>query len=220
MPIGWSSSGPRRGRGAAINGCPPGEGCIKENRPIPLAFWSPGPTLGFRDRSREPERAAGMPGRREGPWMNANLRNFALWVIIVLFLLALFTLFQNPGQRSGGSVDIPFSQFLSEVDQGRVRDVTIQGPEIQGHYNSTDSRSFSTYAPNDPTLVQKLYSKGVSITARPLQENVPWFVSLLVSWLPFIALIGVWIFLSRQMQGGAGKAMGFGKSRAKMLTEP
>src|SRR5437870_9480641 len=160
-----------------------------------------------------------MPVRREGPWMNANLRNFALWVIIVLFLLALFTLFQNPGQRSGGSVDIPFSQFLSEVDQGRVRDVTIQGPEIQGHYNSTDGRSFSTYAPNDPTLVQKLYSKGVQITARAPGDNVPWFVSLLVSWLPFIALIGVWIFLSRQMQGGAGKAMGFGKSRAKMLTE-
>ena len=73
--------------------------------------------------------------------------------------------------------------------------------------------------PNDPTLVQRLYGKGVTITARPLQDNVPWFVSLLVSWLPFIALIGVWIFLSRQMQGAGGKALGFGKSRAKLLTE-
>jgi cell division protease FtsH len=148
--------------------------------------------------------------------MNANLRNFALWVIIVLLLLALFTLFQNPGTRTT-SQDISFSQLLSEVDQGRVRDVVIQGPEIHGTF--ANGTSFQTYAPNDPGLVQKLYAKGVSITARPLTDNVPWFVSLLVSWLPFIALIGVWIFLSRQMQGGAGKAMGFGKSRAKLLAE-
>ena len=148
--------------------------------------------------------------------MNANLRNFALWVIIVLLLLALFTLFQNPGQRAS-SQDISFSQLLSEVDQSHVRDVVIQGQEIHGTF--TNGGSFQTYAPNDPTLVKRLYDGKVSITARPPGDNVPWFVGLLVSWLPFIALIGVWIFLSRQMQGGAGKAMGFGKSRAKMLTE-
>ena len=148
--------------------------------------------------------------------MNANLRNFALWVIIVLLLLALFTLFQNPGQRTS-SQDISFSQLLSEVDQNRVRDVVIQGPDIHGTF--TNGSSFQTYAPNDPTLVKRLYDGKVQITAKPPGDNVPWFVSLLVSWLPFIALIGVWIFLSRQMQGGAGKAMGFGKSRAKMLTE-
>src|SRR5216117_1334075 len=148
--------------------------------------------------------------------MNANLRNFALWVIIVLLLLALFTLFQNPGQRAS-SQDISFSQLLSEVDQGKVRDVVIQGPDIHGTF--TNGSTFQTYAPSDPTLVKRLYDGKVSITAKPPGDNVPWFVSLLVSWLPFIALIGVWIFLSRQMQGGAGKAMGFGKSRAKMLTE-
>ncbi|AND92127.1 cell division protease FtsH [Bradyrhizobium diazoefficiens] len=148
--------------------------------------------------------------------MNANLRNFALWVIIVLLLLALFTLFQNPGQRAS-SQDIAFSQLLSEVDRGNVRDVVIQGPDIHGTF--TNGSSFQTYAPNDPTLVKRLYDSKVQITAKPPGDNVPWFVSLLVSWLPFIALIGVWIFLSRQMQGGAGKAMGFGKSRAKMLTE-
>ncbi|MGA0563328.1 ATP-dependent zinc metalloprotease FtsH [Ancylobacter sp. VNQ12] len=148
--------------------------------------------------------------------MNANIRNFALWVIIVLLLLALFSLFQNPAQRQAAN-DISFSQLLTEVDQGRVRDVVIQGPEITGSF--TDGRSFQTYSPNDPSLVQRLYGKGVTITAKPLTDNVPWFVSLLISWLPFIALIGVWIFLSRQMQGGAGKAMGFGKSRAKLLTE-
>jgi len=148
--------------------------------------------------------------------MNANLRNFALWVIIVLLLLALFTLFQNPGQRAS-SQDITFSQLLTEVDQNHVRDVVIQGPEIHGTF--TNGSSFQTYAPNDPTLVSRLYNGKVSVTAKPPGDNVPWFVSLLVSWLPFVALIGVWIFLSRQMQGGAGKAMGFGKSRAKMLTE-
>jgi cell division protease FtsH len=148
--------------------------------------------------------------------MNANLRNFALWVIIVLLLLALFTLFQNPGQHAS-SQDISFSQLLTEVDQNHVRDVVIQGPEIHGTF--TNGSSFQTYAPNDPTLVSRLYNGKVQITAKPPGDNVPWFVSLLVSWLPFIALIGVWIFLSRQMQGGAGKAMGFGKSRAKMLTE-
>jgi cell division protease FtsH len=93
----------------------------------------------------------------------------------------------------------------------------IQGPEIHGTF--TNGSSFQTYAPNDPTLVKRLYDAKVNVTAKPPGDNVPWFVSLLVSWLPFIALIGVWIFLSRQMQGGAGKAMGFGKSRAKMLTE-
>ena len=148
--------------------------------------------------------------------MNANLRNFALWVIIVLLLLALFTLFQNPGQRAA-SQDISFSQLLTEVDQGRVRDVVIQGPDINGAF--TNGSTFHTYAPADPSLIKRLYDAKVSITAKPPGDNVPWFVSLLVSWLPFIALIGVWIFLSRQMQGGAGKAMGFGKSRAKMLTE-
>ena len=148
--------------------------------------------------------------------MNANLRNFALWVIIVLLLLALFTLFQNPGQRAA-SQDISFSQLLNEVEQGRVRDVLIQGPDIHGTF--TNGQSFQTYAPNDPSLVQRLYGKGVQITARPQGDSVPWFVSLLVSWLPFIALIGVWIFLSRQMQGAGGKALGFGKSRAKLLTE-
>ncbi|MCO5130686.1 MAG: ATP-dependent zinc metalloprotease FtsH [Xanthobacteraceae bacterium] len=148
--------------------------------------------------------------------MNANLRNFALWVIIVLLLLALFTLFQNPGQRTS-SQDIPFSQLLTEIDQNHVRDVVIQGPDISGTF--TNGATFHTYAPSDPTLIKRLYDAKVSITAKPPGDNVPWFVSLLVSWLPFIALIGVWVFLSRQMQGGAGKAMGFGKSRAKMLTE-
>ncbi len=82
-----------------------------------------------------------------------------------------------------------------------MRDVLIQGPEIHGTF--TDGRSFQTYAPSDPSLVQRLYNNGVSITARPQSDNVSWFVSPLISWLPFFALIGVCIFLSRQMQGFA-----------------
>ena len=134
--------------------------------------------------------------------MNVKLRNFALWVIIILLLVALFTLFQNPARRTTDQ-DISFSQFLNEVDQGRVRDVLIQGPEIHGTF--TDGRSFQTYAPSDPSLAQRLYGKGVSVTLRP-QQDVPWFVSLLVSWLPFIALVSVWIFLSRQMRSTRGKS--------------
>jgi cell division protease FtsH len=126
-----------------------------------------------------------------------NLRSFALWVIIVLLLLALFTLFQNPSQRNVG-MDISYSQFLGEVDAGRVRDVLIRGSEVLGTY--TDGRVFQTYVPyQDPNLISRLYGKGVTMSGQPMQDNVPWFVSLVMSWLPFIVLIVVWIVLSRQM---------------------
>ncbi len=148
--------------------------------------------------------------------MNPNVRNFSLWVIIFLLVVALVMLFQNPSQREA-SQQITFSQLLTEVDAGRVREVTISGPEISGHF--TDNRAFSTYAPNDPTLVSKLHGKGVSIAARAPQEGGSWLTTLLVNALPLIAFLGVWIFLSRQMQGAGGKAMGFGKSKAKLLTE-
>ena len=128
--------------------------------------------------------------------MSAQLRNFALWVIIVLLLLALFTLFQNPASRPAAP-DIPYSQFINEVEQGRVREVTIQGSEINGAF--IDGRRFQTYAPNDPSLLPRLIGKGVIVNAHAQQSEMPWFVSLLLSWLPFIVLIGVWIFLSRQM---------------------
>ena len=128
--------------------------------------------------------------------MNASLRNFALWIIIVLLLLALFTLFQNPRQRIAES-DISYSKFLAEVDSGKVREVIIQEREIHGTFN--DGRgSFQTYIPNDPTLVPRLNGKGVEITVRLLHDDVPWFVSLLMSWLPFIVLIIVWVMLSRR----------------------
>jgi cell division protease FtsH len=149
--------------------------------------------------------------------MNPNFRNFALWVIIFFLVVALVMLFQNPAQRQQ-TQDISFSELLNQVDQGRVRDVTIAGNDITGHYTN-DGRSFSTYAPNDPTLVQKLYTKNVAITARPPSEGNSWLVTLLVNGLPLFAFLAIYFFLARQMQGAGGKAMGFGKSKAKMLTE-
>ncbi|MCX7316663.1 MAG: ATP-dependent metallopeptidase FtsH/Yme1/Tma family protein [Hyphomicrobiales bacterium] len=148
--------------------------------------------------------------------MNPNVRNFALWAIIFLLVLALVTLFQNPSQRNA-SQDMGYGQFLSEVDSGRVASVVISGPDIHGVLS--DGRAFQTYAPNDPTLISRLSQKGVNFSAKPLTDGMPWFVALLVNWLPLVLFIAAWFFLSKQMQGANGKAMGFGKSKAKLLTE-
>ncbi|QGM46950.1 ATP-dependent zinc metalloprotease FtsH [Methylocystis heyeri] len=149
--------------------------------------------------------------------MNAHFRNLALWAIIGLLVVALVMLFQQPGQRTPIR-DISFSELLTQIDQGRVHDVTISGNEVTGHFS--DNRPFSTYVPNDPNLVSKLEAKNVQISARPLTDGNGWLMTLLLNGLPLIAFLGVWIFLSRQMQGGmGGRAMGFGKSKAKLLTE-
>ncbi len=143
-------------------------------------------------------------------------KNLALWVIIALLIFTLFNLFQgNPNK--GPYQNLAFSDFLGAVDSGDVRDVTIQGQKITGHYG--DGRAFRTYSPNDPNLVPNLNKKGVHINALPDEEEVPSLFGIFVSWFPMLLLIGVWIFFMRQMQGGGGKAMGFGKSRARMLTE-
>ncbi len=149
--------------------------------------------------------------------MNHNYRNFALWTIIFLLVVALVMLFQNPGQRAQ-TTEINFSQFLNDVDAGKVREVTLAGHDINGHY-AADNRAFYTYAPSDPGLVDRLQKKNVAITARPPSDGNSWIVSLLINGLPILLFLGMWLFLSRQMQGGAGKAMGFGKSKAKLLTE-
>ena len=125
--------------------------------------------------------------------MNPNVRNFALWVIIILLVLALVTLFQNPSHRNA-SQDVSYSQFLQEVEAGRVTSVQIAGPEIHG--TLSDGRAFQTYAPNDPSLVQKLSQKGVNFSAKPQNESMPWFLALLINWLPMIVLLAAWIFLS------------------------
>jgi cell division protease FtsH len=148
--------------------------------------------------------------------MNPNIRNFALWVIIFLLVLALVTLFQSPGSRNA-SQEVSYSQFLSDVDSGRVSGVTISGPEISG--SLTDGRPFQTYSPNDPTLVSRLTQKGVNFSAKAPSDGMPWYLALLVNWLPLIIVMAAWFFLSRQMQGANGRAMGFGKSKAKLLNE-
>jgi cell division protease FtsH len=139
----------------------------------------------------------------------------ALWVVIALLVFAMFNLFQGTAQRQQSMM--AFSDFLAAVEAGDIRDVTIQGPGINGHYR--DGRTFSTYAPDDPNLVTNLTKKNVRISALPYDEDTPTLFSVLISWFPMLLLIGVWIFFMRQMQSGGGKAMGFGKSKAKLLTE-
>ena len=112
---------------------------------------------------------------------------------------------------------IPFSKFLDEVESGRVVEVEIQGNNIKGIL--ADGNRFNTYSPNFPGLVEKLSSKNVSIVASPLEDKMPSLLGILLSWFPMLLLIGVWIFFMRQMQGGKGGAMGFGRSKAKLLTE-
>ncbi len=149
--------------------------------------------------------------------MNPNYRNFALWAIIALLLVALFSMFQSPSQRTV-SADVEYSKFLDDVDAGKIKRVEIQGDRIVGTYLDNGT-SFATYSPGDPDLVRRLEEKNVVIAARPLTDGSTSLIGILVSWLPMIIILGVWIFFMRQMQGGARGAMGFGKSKAKLLTE-
>ncbi len=145
-----------------------------------------------------------------------NLRNLMMWGVIVLLVLGLYNLFQNPGSIAG-KTEMPFSTFLTEVDKGNIVSVDIRGSEISGNFR--DGKGFKTYSPNYPNLVEKLSAKGVAITAGPREEKGPSLWGIILSWFPMLLLIGVWIFFMRQMQGGKGGAMGFGRSKAKLLTE-
>src|ERR1700739_4532596 len=143
-------------------------------------------------------------------------RNLALWVIIALLLVVLFNLFQ-PGANHTAATQVAYSDFISEVNAGRVRDVVIQGRVVSGQL--TDGRTFQTYTPEDPSLVKTLTDKNVRVIAKPEDADVNPLLHYLLSWFPMLLLIGVWVFFMRQMQAGGGRAMGFGKSRARMLTE-
>ncbi len=149
--------------------------------------------------------------------MQSNFRNLAIWVVIALLLVALFNLFQNPSQSRRGQ-PLPYSEFMANIDSRNVQDLTIQGNRISGTYRDGSS-TFTTYAPNDPGLVDRLRASGIKFTVRPTEDEVPTFVSVLLNWFPMLLLIAVWIFFMRQMQAGSGRAMGFGKSKAKLLTE-
>jgi cell division protease FtsH len=146
-----------------------------------------------------------------------NFRNIGLWVVIAILLVALFQLFQPSSPRSGVT-EIKYSDFRDEISQGNVKEVTIKGEhDITGHFQ--DGKSFTTTAPSDPDLYPTLLSKNVDVTVAADDSNSPSLLGILGNWLPMLLLIGVWIYLMRQMQGGGGRAMGFGKSRAKLLTE-
>jgi cell division protease FtsH len=143
-------------------------------------------------------------------------RNLALWVIIALLLVVLFNLFQPGTSRPAASM-VAYSDFVTEVNGGHVRDVTIQGRTVSG--TLSDGRAFQTYTPEDPSLVSRLTDKGVRVIAKPEDSDVNPLLHYLLSWFPMLLLIGVWVFFMRQMQSGGGRAMGFGKSRARLLTE-
>ena len=146
-----------------------------------------------------------------------NVKNLIMWVIIVLLSVGLFNMFQDPNKMNSERNSLAFSNFLNEVEAGRVVEVQIQGNNISGVL--ADGKTFKTYSPNYPELVDKLSSKGVSIVAAPQEDKMPSLLGILLSWFPMLLLIGVWIFFMRQMQGGKGGAMGFGRSKAKLLNE-
>ncbi len=146
-----------------------------------------------------------------------NLKNLAMWAIIVLLTIGLYNMFKNPQGSFNQKNNIIFSEFLSEVENGRVVQVEIQGNNVNGVFSN--GQNFSTYVPNDPNLIEKLSERGVSISASPLEEKMPSLLGVLLSWFPMLLLIAVWIFFMRQMQGGKGGAMGFGRSKAKLMNE-
>ena len=136
-----------------------------------------------------------------------------LWAIIVLAMVMLFNMFQQP---QGITQRVPYSDFLSQVDNGQLMSVTIQGHTLIGR--TSDGKTVQSYAPQDIGLVNRLIEKKVEIKAEPPEEQ-PWYMTLLVSWFPMLLLVGVWIFFMRQMQSGGGKAMSFGRSRARLLNQ-
>ncbi len=144
--------------------------------------------------------------------MSPFMKNMALWLVIGLSMILLFNIFN---QTQPVEKELIFSEFIAQVERGEVAEVTLKGSDIRGRL--TDGTLFRTFAPEDPELVPSLRKQGVRIAARPVEQN-PWY-NVLLSWLPMLLFIGVWIFFMRQMQGGGAKALSFGKARARLLTE-
>jgi cell division protease FtsH len=147
--------------------------------------------------------------------LNQFYKNISLWLVIVLMMVMLYNIFN---QQQAGQTDIGYSEFLSMVERNSVQSVVIQGQDL--YFTDESGLRYKSFAPDDGELIQLLRANGVSIKAKPPAES-SWLMSILVSWLPMIVLIGVWIFFMRQMQGGAGggKAMSFGKSRARLMDD-
>ena len=148
--------------------------------------------------------------------MNQFYKNLSLWLVISLMMILLFNMFNKPRPTAE---KISFSDFIAQVEAGKITAVTIQGNDVFGKYEGKDGKDFHMYKPSsDADLTRMLLEKKVTIQAKPEEEKFSWF-SIFISWFPLILLVGVWIFFMRQMQVGGGKAMSFGKSRAKLLTE-
>ena len=145
--------------------------------------------------------------------MNPFYKNLALWLVITLMMVMLYNLFS---QQRMAETSISYTEFLNMVENERVAEVVIQGQEL--YVTDTNRNRLKIYAPPDNDLINTLRKKGVTISAKPPAEN-PWYMSVLVSWFPMLVLIGVWIFFMRQMQAGGGKALSFGKSRARLSTD-
>ena len=146
--------------------------------------------------------------------MNQFYKNLALWLVIGVVLIALFNIFNQPLTPQS---EVVFSDFMDQVEQGQVTEVMIRGDSINGKY--LDGEAFQTTAPpKDPNLIKSLRDKSVRIVVVP-PEQTSWYMSILISWFPMILLLGIWIFFMRQMQAGGGKAMSFGKSRARLLND-
>ena len=144
--------------------------------------------------------------------MSLSSKQVAIWLGVALLCFTVFSVFSKQYRREP---EVIFSDFIAAVERGEVGEVVIQGNNIQGKYKN--SEQFRTFAPDDPQLMKSLRDKGVKIAAKPDDES-PWYMVLL-NWFPMLLMIGVWVFFMRQMQVGGGKAMSFGKSRAKLLTE-
>ncbi len=144
--------------------------------------------------------------------MNALYKNLIFWAIIIVIMIALFQLFMKPRPTI---VDRNYSDFISAVENNQVQEVETQGRNIT--WKLTDGKRFRTYAPEDPEMIKLLREKRVAIVAKK-EEDSPW-LAILVQWFPMILIIGLWLFFMRQIQVGGGKALSFGKSKAKILTK-
>ncbi|MBT4129006.1 MAG: ATP-dependent metallopeptidase FtsH/Yme1/Tma family protein [Nitrospina sp.] len=146
--------------------------------------------------------------------MNQFYKNLALWLVIGMIMIAVFNIFNQPLNSQS---EVIFSEFMNEVEGGKITEVTIQGDRISGTY--LDGRSFQTMTPSkDQDLIRILREKGVRIVVVA-PEQTSWYMNILISWFPMILLLGIWIFFMRQMQAGGGKAMSFGKSKARLMNE-
>ncbi|MEK6533876.1 MAG: ATP-dependent zinc metalloprotease FtsH [Nitrospira sp.] len=146
--------------------------------------------------------------------MNSRVKNLLFWVVVGLFMILLFNLFSVPTHAP--EEDVIFSDFMAKIEKGDVEKAIIKGNHISSVLK--DKTRIRTFSPDYPDLVKVLREKDVQIEVKPPEES-PWYITFLVTWGPFILFLGLWFFLMRQMQVGGNKALSFGKSRARMLTE-